>query len=81
MELIKTLRAKRENSKQKDIRKLAEDRITLDDFDDKVYIAYNGVPFVPVEESWTTNQIISKLKELRENFANAMLKDHKSPAF
>ena len=78
MELIKTLRAKRETSKQNDIRKLAEERITLDDFDDKVYIAYNGVPFVPVEESWTTVEIISKLKELRQNFANAMLNDHRS---
>lgn len=79
MELIKTLRAKRETSKQNDIRRLAEERITLDDFDDKIYIAYNGVPFVPIEESWTTGEIINKLKELRHNFANAMLKDHRSP--
>ena len=62
MELIRTLREKSQTQKQADIRRLAEETICLSDFDDEIYIAYNGTPLVQVNKEWTSAQINQSLR-------------------
>lgn len=75
MELIRTLREKSQTKKQESIHRQAEEVITLSDFDSNLFIAYNGTPFVPIKEDWTSKQIIEELAKLRQNFINAKLKE------
>lgn len=75
MELIRTIREKSQTKRYASIVEEAERLITLDDFDDSLFIAYNGVPFVPIEKQWATKEIVEKLSELRHNYANARLKE------
>ena len=79
MELIRTLRNKRQTSLQQDIMRMAEDYITLSDFDNSMYISYNGIPLVPIEQDWTVPQILEKLSEIRQNYVNAKLKENNLP--
>ena len=53
---------------------MAERVITLSDFDSTLYIAYEGVPFVPICEEWTSKQIVEELEKLRQNYCNAKIK-------
>ena len=57
----------------------SEECIRLADFDDSIYIAYNGLPLVPVEKDWNVSQILEKLKEVRDNYVKARLKDYGLP--
>lgn len=75
MEFIRTIRDKVQTKRQEEIHKLAEDVITLSDFDDSLYIAYEGTPFVPIDEDWTSKQIVERLSSLRQNFVNAKIKE------
>jgi len=75
MEFIRTIREKSQTKRYANIMEEAERLITLDDFDDSLFIAYNGVPFVPIEKQWATKEIVEKLSELRHNYANARLKE------
>ena len=75
MEFIRTIRDKVQTKRQEEIHKLAEDVITLSDFDDSLYIAYEGTPFVPIDEDWTSKQIVERLSRLRQNFINAKIKE------
>lgn len=75
MELIRTIRQKQQTARQASIQQQAEDTITVSDFDNELFIAYNGVPFVPIEKTWTSVEILAKLSMLRENFVRAKLKE------
>lgn len=75
MELIRTLREKQATKKQEEIHRQAEETITLSDFDSNLYIAYAGTPFVPIEEDWTSKQIVEELRKLRQNYINAKMKE------
>ena len=81
MELIRTIREKRLASKQQDIEERALYIIGIDDFDNDLYISYNGVPLVPIEKGWTTKEIIEKLRLIRQNYVNAMIKGHTFSSF
>ena len=74
MELIKSLREKSQTKREEDIRKQAEDLITLSDFDSSLYIAYQGTPLVPIKEEWTTKEIVQELDKIRQNFINSKIK-------
>jgi hypothetical protein len=74
MEWIRTIREKQQSSKQKDISEQAHMSICLDDFDGKIFIAYNGAPLIPVEEKWTQKEILAKLDETRNSYINYKLK-------
>lgn len=67
---IKTFREKQQTSKQNNITMQAHDCICLDDFDDKIYIAYNGTPLIPVDDAWTQKEILAKLEETRKGYIN-----------
>ena len=75
MELIRTLREKSQTRREEEIHHQAEDTITLSDFESSLYIAYNGTPLVPIDEGWTSKEIVGKLNELRQNYINAKLKE------
>lgn len=74
MEWIKTFREKQQTSKQNNITLQAHDIISLDDFDGRIYIAYNGAPLIPVEETWTQKEILGKLEETRTSYINYKMK-------
>lgn len=76
MEFIRTLREKHQTQRQNDIQNQAEALIRVSDFDDELFIAYNGVPLVPIEKEWTTKEIIEKLNLLRGNYINSKMKNY-----
>ena len=75
MEFIRTLREKSQNQRQADIEKQSEELIQLSDFDNQIYIAYNGTPLVLIEPTWTSKEIIQELSKLRNNFVNSKMKE------
>jgi hypothetical protein len=76
MEFIRTLREKSQTKRQEEIEKMAEETITLKDFDNSLFIAYNGTPLAPVEPSWTTKEIVQQLSVFRQNFINSKMKEN-----
>ena len=79
MELIRSIKEKNQIQRCKEIQKLAEMLITVSDFADELYIAYNGVPLVPIEATWTSKEILEELNLVRQNFIKAKSKDLKTP--
>lgn len=73
MELIRTLRERSQTKKQMEIHKLAEETITLSDFDNSLYIAFAGTPIVPIKEEWTSKEIVEELTKLRQNYIKSKL--------
>ena len=70
MEFIRTIREKQQTAKQESITKEAEQVITLSDFDNTIYIAYNGIPLVQIGDNSTTKDIIKQLSVIRNNYIN-----------
>ena len=58
----------------------AEDKVYLSDFDNSLYIAYDGTPLIPIEDNWTPKQILEELSKLRQNYVNSKMKNYK-PTF
>ena len=54
---------------------MAEETITIQDFDDNLFIAYNGTPLAPIEPSWTTKEIVQQLSIFRHNYINSKKKE------
>lgn len=83
MEFIKTLfktdPEKQETKRQNTLRQQAEEIITVTDFADELYIAYNGTPLAPIEPSWTTKEIVQQLSIFRNNYINSRMKDFNHP--
>ncbi len=75
MEFIRTLREKHQTKRRAKIELKAEELITLADFNDSIYIAYNGTPLAPIDPSWTTKEIVQQLTIFRKNFIESRLKD------
>lgn len=76
MEFIRTIREKVQTKKQEEIHQVAEEIITLADFDSNLYIAYAGTPLVPIKEEWTTKEIVQELTKIRQNYINSKIKDY-----
>ena len=74
MEFIRTIRERQQTKRQAEIHEQAESLITLQDFDDSLYIAFNGTPLAPIDPSWTTKEIIQQLSVFRNNYINSQLK-------
>lgn len=79
MQWIRTFREKQQTSRQTSIQLQAEQEITLSDYDSKIYISYSGVPMIPIEESWTTKEILEKLGEVRTSYINYKMKEVMHP--
>lgn len=74
MEFIRTIREKQQTAKQESITKETEQVITLSDFDNTIYIAYNGIPLVQIGDNSTTKDIIKQLSVIRNNYINVRSK-------
>lgn len=80
MEFSRTIREKQVTKHQDDLTKQAENKVYLSDFDNSLFIAYDGTPLVPIEDSWTPKQILEELSKLRQNYVNSKMKDYE-PTF
>ena len=80
MEFTRTLKSKQVTKHQDDLTKQAEDKIYLSDFDNNLFIAYDGTPLIPIEEDWTPKTIVEELSKLRQNYVNSKMKDYE-PTF
>lgn len=76
MEFIRTIKERQQIKTQEAIAKLAENLITLKDFDNGLFIAYDGTPLVPIEASWTAKEIVEQLSKFRHNFINSRMKHY-----
>ena len=83
MEFIRTLfksdPEKQETKRQNTFRQQAEELITVTDFADSLYIAYNGTPLAPIDPSWTTKEIVQQLSIFRNNFINSKMDELHHP--
>jgi hypothetical protein len=79
MELIRTLREKSQTRKEEEIRTIAADKISISDFDNNLYIAFDDAPLVLLDENLTCKQIVGELSRVRENYINSRLKDEGLP--
>ena len=70
---MRTLREKSQTRKEEEVSKRAEDLITLSDFDSSLYISYAGNPLLPIDENWTSKQIVEELSKIRANYIRAQL--------
>ena len=77
MELIRTIRERYQTKHQEELQRQAEDLITLSDFDNTLYFAYAGTPFVPIQKDWTSKEIAEELGKLRQNYINIKSKVRK----
>lgn len=75
MNFISTLREKSQTKRQEDVTRLANDLITVADFDGKLYIAYQSNPLILLDDNLTSTEILQKLSETRNNYINAKVKD------
>ena len=75
MGLVSFIKEKDKNRKVNLIKTQAVDSITLLDFESTMYIAFNGIPLIPVEEDKTPKEIIEELQKVRRNYINAKIKE------
>lgn len=75
MEIFATIKARRKKAKEKEVMSQSRRRIEVSDFDDKLYISYDGTPVFPIEEGWTTKEIMQRLYELRANYIKAKMSE------
>ena len=75
MELIRSIKERNQTRREEFVHKQAEDLITLSDFDNTLFIAFQGTPLMPIKEEWTSKEIIEELNKVRQNFINAKIKE------
>lgn len=76
MEFIRTFKERQATSHQKSIIQQAQQAVYLDDFEGKIFITFNAVPFIPIEDSWTQKEILEKLEETRNSYVKYKMKQH-----
>ena len=78
MEIIARWKEKRQEAKRKDLESQSRRRIEVSDFKDKLFIAIDGVPMVPISADWTTKEIIEHLNTYRQNYVSAKMSESTS---
>lgn len=73
MELIRTIRERSQTRREQDVQQEMQSRIAVLDFADSLYIAYDGVPLVLIQEDWTPKDILERLNSMRQVAANSKL--------
>ena len=71
MELFDNFKKKRQESKERELRKQARLRIGIEDFNNVLFISIDGTPLVPIEPEWTQKEILEHLEKLRNNYINS----------
>ena len=80
MEFSRTIKDKQVTKHQDDLMKQAEDKICISDFDNNLFIAFDGTPLIPIQEDWLPQDIISELSKLRQSYVKGKMKDYE-PTF
>lgn len=80
MEFTRTIKEKQVTKHQDDLMKQSEEKLCLSDFNDSLFIAYEGVSLVPIGDNWTPKQIVEELSMLRQNYVKSRMKDYE-PGF
>jgi hypothetical protein len=75
MNIFSDLKAKRRESRKKEIESQARQRIGIKDFDGALYFAYDGTPLLPIEDSATPKAMLDTLVTLRENYVKSRLSE------
>lgn len=75
MELIRTIKNKyKQLIKDTSDYHKAKEMIYLDNFDKELFIAFNGIPYIPIDKNTTAEEIINKLLNIRQNYIDNNLK-------
>lgn len=74
MELIRTIKKRQQQACERSINEEAINTIYVDDFDDKLFISYNGTPLIPIDDTWTPKEILKKLNETRDRYISYRMK-------
>lgn len=74
MEFLKTYKEKQQVRRQAEIEEQAERLIRIQDFDNSLFLAYNGTPLAPIDPAWTTKEIIQQLTIFRNNYITSHIK-------
>ena len=80
MEFSRTIKDRQVTKHQDDLMRQAEDKIYVSDFDNNLFIAYEGTPLIPIQEDWLPQDIIAELSKLRENYVKGKMKNYE-PTF
>ena len=80
MEFTRTIKEKQVTKHQDDLMKQSEEKVCISDFNNNLFISYEGVPLVLIEEDWTPKQIVEELSKLRCNYVKSKMKDYE-PGF
>lgn len=76
MSFLTSIKEKYADSKKRDFIRKAEERICISDFDNNLYIAYDGMPLVMIDETWTSKEIVEKLNDARNNYVIVTMRDN-----
>lgn len=76
MEFTRTIKDKQVTKHQEDLMKQAEDKIYLSDFDNNLFIAYDGTPLIPIKDDWMPKDIVEELSKLRQNYVDNKMKNY-----
>lgn len=76
MKLLNTLKQKQQTAREESFREEARSTITLDSFEDTLYIAYSGVPLIEIKDNWSPKVIVDKLTEVRQHFIDNKIKSY-----
>ena len=75
MEFLNNLKQKIQSRREQEAKRMASSFITLSDYDGKLYISFQGNPLMDINENMSTSDILSKLKEIRDNYIYSKLND------
>lgn len=68
MNIFARFKRDRQEAKERELTRQANQRIGVRDFEGHLYIAYDGTPLVPVKDEWTPKEIVAQLDILRGNY-------------
>jgi hypothetical protein len=73
MGFIKSIKQKYRTQRENEINDRAESLITVIDFAGDLYVAYGGIPLIPIDRKWTSKEILDELSLVRQNYVNSQL--------
>lgn len=73
MDFLNTLKEKHRASRKAELEKTAESVIALTDFAGQLYIGFEGIPLVLIEDNWTISKIMETLNNYRETYVKSRM--------
>lgn len=74
MDFINTLKERHQASRRAELTKAADAVIAVTDFDGQLYIGFDGIPLVLIDDSWTIRDILDTLSNYRNTYVQSRLK-------